>query len=199
MVHPEDRKRNFETWENSIATGKDFILEHRFRRHDGEYRWQLSRAKPQRNDDGIIHMWVGSSTDIQEQKIFLDELERQVQERTAELVELNESLKKSEQRYHLMVEEVQDYAILYLNPDGIVENWNTGAEKIKGYKAEEIIGKNFSNFYTEEDRKSGLPNRLLGLAARTGKAVQEGWRVRKDNTLFWASVVITAVHNEKRR
>ena len=198
MVHPDDRKRNFETWENSIATGKDFILEHRFRRHDGEYRWQLSRAKPQRNDDGIIQMWVGSSTDIQEQKIFLDELERQVQERTAELLELNESLKKSEQRYHLMVEEVQDYAILYLNPDGIVENWNTGAEKIKGYKAEEIIGKNFSNFYTEEDRKSGLPNRLLGLAARKGKAVQEGWRVRKDNTLFWASVVITAVHNEKK-
>ncbi|MCK0135235.1 PAS domain S-box protein [Arenibacter sp. S6351L] len=197
MVHPADRKRNFKTWEEAITTGKDFLLEHRFQRHDGEYRWQLSRAKPQRNDGGIIQMWVGSSTDIQEQKIFLNKLEKQVQERTAELVELNESLKKSEQRYHLMVEEVQDYAILYLNPEGIVENWNTGAEKIKGYKAQEIIGKNFSNFYTEEDRKSGLPKRLLGLAARNGKALQEGWRVRKDNTLFWASVVITAVHNEK--
>ncbi|MDL5512782.1 PAS domain S-box protein [Arenibacter sp. M-2] len=196
MVHPDDRIKNFKTWEDSIATGKDFLLEHRFRRHDGEYRWQLSRAKPQRNDGGIIQMWVGSSTDIQEQKIFLDELEKKVQERTAELVELNESLKKSEQRYHLMVEEVQDYAILYLNPEGIVENWNTGAEKIKGYKAEEIIGKDFSNFYTEEDKKSGLPKRLLGMAARNGKAVQEGWRVRKDKKLFWASVVITAVHNE---
>ena len=197
MVHPDDRKNNFRTWEDSIATGKDFSLEHRFRRHDGTYRWQLSHAKPQRNDDGIIQMWVGSSTDIQEQKIFLDELEKQVKERTAELLELNESLKKSEQRYHLMVEEVQDYAILYLNPEGIVENWNTGAEKIKGYKADEIIGKNFSNFYTKEDRKSGLPKRLLGLAAKKGKALQEGWRVRKDGTLFWASVVITAVHNEK--
>ena len=85
-----------------------------------------------------------------------------------------------------------------MNPDGIVENWNTGAEKIKGYKAEEIIGRNFSNFYTEEDRNSGLPKRLLDLAAKKGKAVQEGWRVRKDNTLFWASVVITAIHNEKK-
>jgi PAS domain S-box-containing protein len=197
MVHPDDRKRNFKTWEDSIATGKDFLLEHRFRRHDGEYRWQLSRAKPQRYNDGIIQMWVGSSTDIQEQKIFRDELEKQVRERTLALEELNESLKKSEQRYHLMVEEVQEYAILYLNPDGIVENWNTGAEKIKGYKAEEIIGKNFSNFYTEEDRKSRLPKRLLGKAAKNGKALQEGWRVRKDGTLFWASVVITAVHNEE--
>ena len=196
MVHPGDRKNNFRAWEDSIATGKDFLLEHRFRRHDGEYRWQLSRAKPQYNDEGIIQMWVGSSTDIQEQKVFLDELEKQVQERTAELLELYESLKKSEQRYHLMVEEVQDYAILYLNPEGIVENWNTGAEKIKGYRADEIIGKNFSNFYTEDDRKSGLPKRLLGLAAKKGKALQEGWRVRKDGTLFWASVVITAVHNE---
>jgi len=197
MVHPDDREKNFKTWEDSIAIGKDFLLEHRFRRHDGEYRWQLSRAKPQRNDSGNIQMWVGSSTDIQEQKIFRNELEKQVKERTVELVELNNSLKKSEQRYHLMVEEVQDYAILYLNKEGIVENWNTGAEKIKGYKAEEIIGRSFSNFYTEDDRKSGLPQRLLGLAARNNKAVQEGWRVKKDNTLFWANVVITAVHNEK--
>ncbi|MCK0145668.1 PAS domain S-box protein [Arenibacter sp. F26102] len=197
MVHPDDREENIRTWEDSIATGKDFLLEHRFRRHDGEYRWQLSLAKPQRNGGGNIQMWVGSSTDIQEQKIFRDELEKQVKERTAELLELNESLKKSEQRYHLMVEEVQDYAIIYLNPEGIVENWNTGAEKIKGYKAEEIIGRNFSNFYTEEDRKTGLPKRLLGLATKNNKAVQEGWRVRKDKTLFWASVVITAIHNEE--
>jgi PAS domain S-box-containing protein len=199
MVHPDDRKINFKTWEDSITTGKDFLLEHRFQRYDGEYRWHLSRAKPQSYDDGNIHMWVGSSTDIQEQKIFRDELENQVRERTVELEELNESLRKSEQRYHLMVEEVQEYAILYLNPDGIVENWNTGAQKIKGYMAEEIIGKNFSNFYTEEDRKSGLPKRLLRKAAKNGKALQEGWRVRKDRTLFWASVVITAIHDEENR
>jgi PAS domain S-box-containing protein len=79
-----------------------------------------------------------------------------------------------------------------------VENWNHGAEKIKGYKAQEIIGKSFSNFYTEEDRKNNLPFRLLKQAALTGRARQEGWRVRKDGNLFWASVTITAVHNENR-
>ena len=97
-----------------------------------------------------------------------------------------------------MVEEVQDYAILYLNRDGTIENWNKGAEKIKGYKASEIIGKNFSVFYTEQDRKNGLPQFLLNQAAQTGRAGQQGWRVRKDGTLFWASVVITAVHNEAK-
>jgi len=91
---------------------------------------------------------------------------------------------------------VQDYAILYLNPEGQVENWNLGAEKIKGYTSEEILGKNFSQFYTESDRKNNLPQQLLERSRKTGKAVQEGWRVRKDGSLFWASVVITAVHND---
>lgn len=196
IVHPNDREKNIKAWSDAVLKGTDFLFEHRFRRHDGVYRWQLSRAKPQRDEHGNIKMWVGTSTDIQEQKNFRDELEKQVKERTAELESLNETLKKSEERYHLMVEEVQDYAILYLNRDGIVENWNTGAEKIKGYKAEEIIGKSFSNFYTKEDRESQLPLKLLGTAEKSGRALQEGWRVRKDGTLFWASVVITAIHNE---
>ncbi len=136
-------------------------------------------------------------THIQEHQFFSDELEKQVQQRTKELIESNRLLKDSEERYHLMVEEVQDYAILYLNREGIVENWNAGAEKIKGYKAAEIIGKSFFNFYTEEDRKNNLPQKLLKQAIQTGRARQEGWRVRKDGSLFWASVLITAVHNEK--
>jgi PAS domain S-box-containing protein len=135
--------------------------------------------------------------DITDEKKHQDELEQQVTARTKELSLMNESLQKSEERYHLMVEEVQDYAILYLNHEGIVENWNLGAEKIKGYKAEEIIGKNFSTFYTESDRESNLPQKLLNIAIEKGKATQEGWRVRKDGSLFWASVVITAVHNKK--
>ncbi|MEP6465192.1 MAG: PAS domain S-box protein [Parafilimonas sp.] len=198
IVHPDDRERNIKKWVESVTTGKDFLFEHRFCRYDGEYRWQLSRAIPQKDENGNIQMWVGTSTDIQEQKQFSDELEKKVKERTAELVQLNETLTKSEERYHLMVKEVQDYAILYLNREGIVENWNEGAEKIKGYKAEEIIGKSFSNFYTEGDRKGQLPQKLLNLAAQNGKAVQEGWRLRKDGSLFWASVVITALHNEKK-
>lgn len=195
IVHPDDREENAKVWLAAVKNGTPFIFEHRFRRHDGEYRWQLSRAIPQRDAYGQIQMWVGTSTDIQDQKMFTTELETQVRKRTNELKKLNETLAKSEQRYHLMVEEVQDYAILYLNEQGIVENWNKGAEKIKGYSAEEIIGRNFSNFYTEEDKNVNLPQHLLATARKTGKANQEGWRVRKDGTKFWASVTITAVHN----
>jgi PAS domain S-box-containing protein len=196
IVHPDDREENLKQWLTSISTGKDFLFEHRFRKHTGEYRWQLSRAIPQRDENGNIRMWVGTSTDIQDQKTFARELELKVNERTKALKQLNEDLKKSEERYHLMVEEVQDYAILYLNKEGMVENWNAGAEKIKGYQAKEIIGRNFSVFYTQPDREDGLPQKLLRLAKETGRARQEGWRVRKDGSLFWASVVITAVHNE---
>ncbi len=195
IVHPNDRDENVKQWLNSIETGNDFLFEHRFRRHDGKYRWQLSRAIPQRDADGNIQMWVGTSTDIQDQKEFTKELEKQVTERTKELKKLNENLRQSEERYHLMVEEVQDYAIIYINKNGIVENWNKGAEKIKGYKADEIIGKSFSTFYTEADRKSNLPKHLLNQATLNGRHAQEGWRVRKDGTHFWASVTITAVHN----
>ncbi len=198
IVHPEEREENVRRWIEAIKTGKDFLFEHRFRNHTGEYRWQLSRAIPQKDENGKTQMWVGTSTDIQEQKVFANELEKQVRERTKELSVINESLQKSEERYHLMVEEVQDYAILYLNQFGVIENWNKGAEKIKGYTAEEIIGKNFQIFYTETDRKINLPQKLLNLAKQEGKAKQEGWRVRKDGSLFWASVVITAVHNERK-
>lgn len=197
IVHPDEQNENVEKWMHSINTGEDFLFQHRFRRYDGEYRWQLSRAVPQRDENGKIQMWVGTSTDIQDQKLFETRLEKLVLDRTKELEDLNIELKKSETRYHLMVEEVQDYAILYLNKEGIVENWNRGAEKIKGYTASEIIGKSFSVFYTQSDRDQNLPFTLLNRALSQGKALQQGWRVRKDGTLFWASVVITAVHNEE--
>ena len=94
IVHPDDREENIQQWVNAISTGKDFLFEHRFRRYDGEYRWQLSRAVPQKDEHGNIQMWVGTSTDIQDQKNFLIELERQVQERTKELAQNNIELEK---------------------------------------------------------------------------------------------------------
>ncbi|MEP7142538.1 MAG: PAS domain S-box protein [Ferruginibacter sp.] len=92
IVHPDDREENIRTWKNSVSTGNDFMLEHRFRRHDGEYRWQLSRAIPQKDTEGNTQMWVGTSTDIQDQKTFRDELEKQVLERTSELEQKNKEL-----------------------------------------------------------------------------------------------------------
>ena len=94
IVHPDDREENIKQWINSITTGKDFLFEHRFRKYTGEYRWQLSRALPQKDENGKIQMWVGTSTDIQEQKTFANELERQVRERTKELEQKNIDLEK---------------------------------------------------------------------------------------------------------
>ncbi|OQP46292.1 hypothetical protein A4H97_31470 [Niastella yeongjuensis] len=108
-----------------------------------------------------------------------------------------EELKKSEERYHKMVEEVEDYAILMLDREGTIINWNKGAEKIKGYKEEEIVGKNFQEFYLPEDRRKGLPLQLLRLAKDAGKALHEGWRKRKDGSVFWGSIVLTAIHDNE--
>ena len=105
----------------------------------------------------------------------------------------------AEEQYHKMVAEVEDYAILMLDRRGIIRNWNKGAEKIKGYKEEEIVGKHFRIFYAKEDREAGLPERLVDEATRKGKAIHEGWRVRKDGTTFWGSIVITALHDRDGR
>lgn len=110
---------------------------------------------------------------------------------------INEDLRRSEERYHKMIDEVQDYAIILLNKDGYVENWNKGAEKIKGYKTEEIVGKHFSIFYTEENKRENLPARLIKEAEEKGKATYEGWRVKKDGSLFWGNTVITALHDDR--
>ncbi|MBL7740315.1 MAG: PAS domain S-box protein [Chitinophagaceae bacterium] len=100
--------------------------------------------------------------------------------------------------YHKMIEEVEDYAILLLDTTGMVINWNKGAEKIKGYRSEEIIGRSFKIFYTADDRENHVPEKILAEAARLGKSVQEGWRVRKDGSMFWGSVIITSIHEKDR-
>jgi PAS domain S-box-containing protein len=101
-----------------------------------------------------------------------------------------------EHLYRKMIEEIQDYAIILLDTDGTILTWNQGAEKIKGYKAEEITGQNFNIFYLPDDRQSGLPQKLLSLATKEGRAKHTGRRVRKDGTIFWGCIVITAIHDE---
>lgn len=194
-IHHEERERYHHLWAMALEEGTEFIAEHRFQTHSGEYRWMLSRGIPQRDTNGNIYGWSGTSIDIQDHKAFEQELQRQVQERTIELNLLNEALRKSEARYHLMINEVQEYAIIYMNEKGVIENWNKGAEQIKGYTAEEVIGKSFCLFYTDQDRAKGLPESLLEKAATQGKAHHEGVRVRKDGTLFWANVLITTIYD----
>ena len=98
-------------------------------------------------------------------------------------------------RYRLLIEAVTDYAIYMLDPSGVVTSWNPGAQRLKGYTANEIIGQHFSRFYSEEDQKTGLPARALEFASREGKFESEGWRIRKDGTPFWAFVVIDPIRS----
>jgi PAS domain S-box-containing protein len=104
-----------------------------------------------------------------------------------------DALRSSEQQFKLLVEGVTDYAIYMLDAKGHVASWNTGAQRIKGYRRDEIIGKHFSNFYTAGDREKGVPEYALNTAAAEGRFEKEGWRVRKDGSQFWASVVIDAI------
>src|SRR6202043_1069932 len=105
------------------------------------------------------------------------------------------ALHRSEERSRLFIEAVQDYAIFLLDPEGCVITWNTGAERIKGYKASEILGQHFSRFYPDEDVRGGKPAWELEVATKEGRFEDEGWRVRKDGSRFWANVIITAVQD----
>jgi PAS domain S-box-containing protein len=107
-----------------------------------------------------------------------------------------ETLRESERQFRLLVRGVSDYALFLLDPQGIVSNWNQGAERIKGYKADDIVGQHFSRFYTEADRRAGIPARALQIARTEGRFEAEGWRVRKDGSMFWANAIIDSIHDE---
>ncbi|MFB9864556.1 PAS domain-containing sensor histidine kinase [Rufibacter immobilis] len=116
-----------------------------------------------------------------------------------QLFRINEDLKESEERTRLLIDSVKDYAILMLNPDGLVVSWNSGAERIKGYKAPEILGKHFSKFYSREAMENGFPQYELAQAREKGRFEDEGWRIRKDGTAFWANVVLSPIYNSEHR
>jgi PAS domain S-box-containing protein len=134
----------------------------------------------------ITTLYNETNTHIGFSKVTRDLSERKASE---------ESLRQSEERYRSLVEQVTDYGIFMMDEKGRIISWNEGAKKIKGYTPDEIIGKYFSIFYPEEDILNGKPARELKIAVAEGKYEEEGWRIRKDGSLFWANVVITAVYN----
>jgi PAS domain S-box-containing protein len=153
-------------------------------------------AAPVKDEEGTVRGVVLVFRDVTEkrrlerlQRDLHAQLERQVQERT-------EELRRSEERFRLLVEGTKDYAIFLLDHKGYIESWNPGAERIKGYQADEIIGQHFSRFYSAEDILAGKPNLELEMAAANGKYEEEDWRLRKDGSRFWASVLITALHDD---
>jgi PAS domain S-box-containing protein len=175
---PEDRARGLP--QRALATA---AAEGRFEaegwrvRKDGTRFWAHAILDPVRDETGTLVGFAKITRDITEKR------------------QAEEALRASEQRFSMLVQGVRDYALYMLDPDGRVSNWNTGAEAIKGYSADEIVGQHFSRFYTEEDRAAGVPARALETAIREGKFEAEAWRVRKDGTRFWASVVIDPIYD----
>lgn len=147
-------------------------------RKDGTRFWANVVVDPLRNDAGELVGFAKITKDITERK------------------KAQEALRESEQRFSMLVQGVTDYAIYMLSPEGIVTNWNAGAMRIKGYKEDEVIGTHFSRFLTPEDQARGLPAHALATAAREGRFEQEGWRVRKDGSRFWAHVIVDAIRND---
>jgi PAS domain S-box-containing protein len=131
----------------------------------------------------------------EELRVRAEKMEGEIHLRAREVQERTEALRQIEVRFRTLVEAVRDYAIFLLDPRGHVSTWNLGAERIKGYTREEIVGEHFSRFYMQEDVASGKPDTELTEAARTGRFEDEGWRVRKDGSRFWANVVITAIRD----
>jgi len=188
----EDKDTNLPEKLLAEAAAKGSVNHDGYRvRKDGTRFWGSVAITALHNAEGMIIGFSKVTKDLTERKAADDRLLIF----TEELKQKNEALRRSEERYNRMIAEVQDYAILLMNSNGEIQNWNAGAQLIKGYQAHEIVGKSFRLFYLPEDIERGLPESLLNEAREKGKATNEGWRKRKDGTKFWASVVITALHD----
>ena len=177
-LHPDDRSRVLAEM-GALVKKEELATEYRFRFKDGTYHWVHDEARLIRDAEGQALEVFGS---------WVDSTER----RRAEA-----ALRESEERFRLLVGTVRDYAIYMLDPNGRVVSWNRGAEQIKGYSAEEIVGRHFSCFYPPEAVAAGAPEHALAMAAEKGRFEEENWRLRKDGSRFWADVVITAVRDEE--
>lgn len=197
-------------WKEEEVLGKEmtkyFISESYWQKHEKAFRQYINEAKTR-----ALNKIIEVTAITRDQKEFPVELSIAyinegdenfycafIRDITVKK-ETESALKRSEERYHKMVEEVKDYAIIFLDDAGNVQNWNLGAEYIYGYIENEIVGKHFSIFSPEQDNEQRLAKKLLEKAASNGNVSVEGWRVKKDGTKFWAHVGITALHDEENR
>lgn len=148
-------------------------------RKDGSCFWAHVVIDPIRSSSGELLGFAKITRDLTERKAA------------------EENLKRSEEQFKRLVQGVTDYAIYMLDPEGRITNWNSGAQRIKQYRPDEIIGQHFSKFYSEKDRQKGEPQKALQIAALDGRYEKEGWRVRKDGTQFWANVIIDPIRDEQ--
>lgn len=178
-IHPEDLDMVTKLIEAAYHNLAPFEFEHRIIRPDGEVRTLLARGEVICDAQGVPLRMVGTGQDITKHK--QDE----------------KTLRESEEHYRQVIESIKDYAIFTLDPTGKVTSWNAGAEAIKGYLVDEVLGSHFSRFYPEDEIAAGTPENALLLAASNGRHISEGWRVRKGGSRFWANIVITALYDEQ--
>ncbi|MEA2196885.1 MAG: hypothetical protein QOJ25_936 [Solirubrobacteraceae bacterium] len=175
LIHPDDRE--IVLAKRAAMTGPD-DFEFRIVRPGGETRWVRTRAEPVQIEHGKVERIAAVIDDVTEERA------------------LHDALRESEERFRLLVSSVTDYAIIVLDPEGRVTGWNPGAERIKGYREAEIIGRHFSIFYPPELVEAGDPQRELAAALAEGRYEEEGERVRKDGTRFWADIILTPIRDD---
>ena len=224
LIEPDDRPRMFDLFKHAISAGGGFVMETRFICPDGTRRWVRSNVAAVSDQAGAVHDLMLVAEDVTDRRRAEEELIDTIRERTATLKNTNdvlhaeveqrkrvegalkldiaerrkaqEALVETELRFRMIIQGITDYAIFMLDADGHITNWNLGAERIHQYTAAEVVGRHFECFYCEEERQRGEPARALRVAAHEGKYAVEGWCLRRDESQFWASILIEAIRDE---
>jgi PAS domain S-box-containing protein len=179
MIYPEDRAAVKLAIREALRPGGKFDAEYRIRRKDGQLRWVLSQGQTHCDTASQPIRMIGLTLDITDRR------------------QADEELRRSEERFRLLVEGIADYAIVMLDPAGFVSSWNSGAEHIMGYRAQEIIGQHVSCFYDDEDLRKGKPATTLREAGAVGRFEEDGWQLRKDGSRFRANAILTALRGQQ--
>jgi PAS domain S-box-containing protein len=179
LIHPEDQLAVRLAIREALRPGGELEAEYRILRQDGHTRWVMSKGRTHCDDQEQPFRMIGVTLDVSDQRQAAEELRR------------------SEERFRLLVEGIGDYAIYMLDPAGFINSWNSGAEHIKGYGAQEILGQHFSRFYCDQDLREGRPALALQEASEKGRYEDEGWRIRKDGSRFRANAILTSLHDQQ--
>jgi two-component system CheB/CheR fusion protein len=178
VMHPDDAAASVDRWQRALSKGEVFEAEYRLRRRDGTYRWFIGRNVPLKDDRGRVTSWFGSATDI-------DDLKRAQSDR-----------RETEERFRLLVEGAEDYAMFLLDLDNRITYWSSGAERIFGWAAKEAEGQPGHLIFTDEDRAKGEVEKEIGTAMKTGRAPDRRWHLRKDGSRLWVDGMMTRLDDE---